>query len=654
MQVGGKVHSFSGKLYVVLPFIVVSAVHAVDGAPELPKYPIANTGVPAVQNQPVMIPGFKEVEMERLRLLEENGKAEQEEADFQKQIATLQKKLADASAFAVLPKSMPSDYRAFLSASGSDIARSQEYYASLKKLLNLLVPDSPYRARTVDDSSNPMDGADSLLKLSEYPDDDDVCRSIRGHIAALTGGRIDDNRRQAQLANEIASLNAERKRLEWNLMMTQKPNPLTGDTATEDERDYIRQQISKVKSDIAEREDERNSLSQRVTAETRKLQFQQFIVELAVQQRYIHALIACGFYRNSFKGADLAISDKAYPARKRSETEATPNVGTPAELPSISTITGMEAFLLNRIKDSVKDREAVDNMIRENQIGAAESLIRKMLLTAKYQPELQTIPYADRQRILAGGESLKRISDAINARDYEAINKFVSEMEAKGADTGLEDLRAFAAEHPRKAMHWARQAELALKMGETRTAVSLMEFAVRRAPLDKSVSEKIESIQADAARNKRLFDEFERIVESNDYRAAAERLPEFASFMGKDTPNPELQKKFEALVEQEKSLRRVLEISDSLEQKKASPQAWMELERLTGAGAADPRVAERKARLAGQCPTFVKAYSNAVANEKNGYPNKALAWYLKALSETPGDETLAVKIRSIGTPLVEN
>lgn len=600
--------------------------------------------------------------MERLRLAEEMTKAERDEIDFQKQVATLQKKLAESSATAVLGESIPSDYRSFLSANAGEIERSEAYFNELKSLLNELVPDSPYRARSTADNTNARATAEKLKRLTAYPEDNDISRSIAGHIAALSGGRVDDQRRQLELKRELNDLQTERKRLEWNLKMAYQVNSLTGKSGTEDERNFLRQQIEEVKKEISRLEDEKNSLSHRVTAEVRKLQFQQFIVELAVQQRYIHALIASGFYRYSFKGADLSLSKDAYPAvrgdsssgaGKQPGTPASP-VGAPAEVPVISTISGMEAFLLNRIRDAVKDRESIDNMLREDQIAAAESLVRKMVLTAKYQPELQTIPYASRQKILKGGQAIRRLADAINARDYAEIQRLVAELESSGTDTGLADLKVFASEHPRKAMHWARQAELAMKARNTKAMNSLMEAAVRRAPLDPDVAKKIESIQENALGDQDLLAELKRLIASRDHRAAFDRMNEFAALAQGENTDPKLRADYEALLELEKNLRTSLEQSDSLERRGAHPEAWVELETLPAEIAADPRALERKNRLAGQCPSFVKAHTQATTHEQANRPAQALAWYLNALSESPGNEILTAKIQSLGGPLLNN
>jgi hypothetical protein len=621
-------------------------------------------GQPSVINQPVMVNSFENVEMERLRLAEEVAKMERDDLEFREQVMKLQKKLASASIVGLTPESLPSEYRSFISANAGEIKKSEAYYALLKSVLNDLTPESPYRSRTVEDTTRPATASEKLLKLSEYSEDDDLSRSIRGHIASLSGGRVDDQRRMLEIRRELAMHTTERKRLEWNLKMTYNVNPLTGrQSGTDDERAFLRQQIEEVKGQINTLENEKKSLSHLVTAEVRKLQFQQFIIELAAQQRYIHALIASGFYRNSFKGGDLAISQEAYPTGRSSKPSAPAEPGAnsplpaspaaPAEVPFISTITGLEAFLLNRIRDAIKDREAIENMMREKQVSAAESVLRKMLLTAKYQPELQTIPYSERQRIQQFGQNVRQLSDALNARDYPEMVRLAAEIKKSSSDSGMADLKVFAAEHPRKAMHWARQAEVALKAGERKMGTSLMEAAIRRAPLDSAVAQKIEALQDKAGTNTDLLDDLKKVVAAGDYKSAFDRMNEFAPLAANGTA-PDLKASYETLVEREKSLRATLEKGDALERRGAYPDAWMVLNEVHPAAAGDARISERKSRISGKCPRFIGAYTNADEQEKAGKPAIALAWYLSALSDAPSSEELTKKVNTLGKQLLKD
>ena len=610
-------------------------------------------------NQPVVVNTFENVEMERLRLAEEAAKLTDEEKDFREQTVKLQLKLTETSIAGITPASLPSDYRTFISANEGDIKKSDAYYALMKSVLNDLTPESPYRTRSSGDTSNPERASQKLLELSGYAEDDDLCRTIRGHLSSLTGGRVDDRQRTIAIGKELDTLDKERKRLEWNLKMTYDVNPLTGkQRGTEDERRFIEEQLEEVKGRITALENEKKSLSHLVTAEVRKLQFQHLIVDLAAQQRYIHSLIASGFYRNSFKGGDLALSQQAYPAGSsegsQKAADSTPPEGTGAtpKIPYISTITGLEAFLLNRIRDAAKDRQAIDNMLRENQISAAESTLRKMVLTAKYQPELQTIPYSDRQRIQQFGQNIKKISDAVNSKDYSKIAELAEEIEKTSNDAGTSDLKAFAAEHPRKALHWAQQARLAMKVGDKKSSNTLMEAAIRRDPLNPKLERKIDDIQESALEDTESLEALKIIVKAQDHKAAFDRMGEFAALLGKGS-NSELKVSYESLVEREKNLRASLEKCDAFERRSAYPEVWIALSDIDPASVADSRVTDRKAKVSGKCPRFISDYTSALEQERKGKLGQALAMYLSALDASPSNEILVGKVTELGKQILK-
>ena len=623
--------------------------------------PNGAAGGGSIMNQPVVVNTFENVEMERLRLADETAKLTDEERDFREQTAKLQLKLTETSIAGMTPASLPSDYRTFMSANAGDIQKSLAYYNLMKSVLNDLTPESPYRTRSSTDTSNPERASQKLLELSGYAEDDDLSRTIRGHLSSLTGGRVDDKQRVSQINREIVNLAAERKTKEWNLKMSYNVNSLTGkQSGTDDERRFLQDQIEDLKGRIAALENEKKSLSHLVTAEVRKLQFQQLIVELAVQQRYIHALIASGFYRNSFKGGDLALSKEAYPSGSSESKKgggdadkgSNGNNAAAPTMPYISTITGLEAFLLNRIRDAGKDRQAIDNMLREKQISAAESTLRKMVLTAKYQPELQTIPYSDRQRIQQFGQNIKNISYAVNSKDYPKIAELAAEIEKSSTDAGTSDLKTFAAEHPRKALHWAQQARLAMKVGDKKNSNVLMEAAIRRDPLNPKLERKIDDIQESVLDDTESLEALKIIVKAQDHKSAFDRMGEFAALLEKGS-NSELKDRYETLVEREKNLRASLEKCDAFERRSAYPEVWIALSEIDPASTADSRVADRKAKVSGKCPRFISDYTSALELERKGKRGPALAMYLSALDASPSNEILVGKVTELGKQILK-
>jgi len=606
------------------------------------------SGQPGVINQPVIVSSFEDVEMERLRISEEVGKMERNELAFREQVLMLQKKIASASIVAATPESLPTDYRSFISSNAGNIEQSDRYYTLLKATLNDLIPTSPYEVPGANTISDPNRALAKLVKLSEFAEDEDISRTIRAQIAAIRGGAYNDTNRTRQIDKELGDIAKEKKRQEYNYKFTSGVSPLTGrPNGSVADRALILDKVKTLKERENKLREEKNGLSRAVTKTARKLQFQQLIVELAFQQRYIHSLIACGFYR--FFSPDMALSKDAYPSR---ESKPAPSQGTSSnpnaasgtnsassppgsEIPLLSTVIGLEAFLQNRIRDAVKDREAMENMLKSNQISGAESLLRKMVLTAKYQPELNTIPYEERQRVHQFGQDMKKLSDALNSRNYVEMKKLAEGIKGKNTDVGMADIEAFATEHPKKALFWVRQAEVALKVGDRKSMQSLMSAAVERAPLDPEVDREIKELQDAVIEDRKLGDELEQIVKAKDYRQAFDRMNEFAPLADSST-DKQLKADFEDLIEKEKTIRTTLEKSDAFAERSNYSGAWVVLSEVDSGVEEDSRLANRKSQIAGKNPRFISAYSKGVEHEKSGETALALAWYLSALSEAPG------------------
>jgi len=155
--------------------------------PVAPVLPSTFTGP-----QTVAMNSFESVEMEKLRIAKEVGKLAKDDADFEEAVIKLQKKLAEASLFSILPPSVPSELRTFLNAGASEVERAKTYYTQLSSVLNQLSPESPYNSGTTLDTVNPRKAADILRKLAAYEEDEGLSQTILNQWGAKEGGARDD------------------------------------------------------------------------------------------------------------------------------------------------------------------------------------------------------------------------------------------------------------------------------------------------------------------------------------------------------------------------------------------------------------------------------------------------------------------------------
>lgn len=611
----------------------------------------------------VVVNSFESVEMEKLRIAKEAAKLNQEEAEFKEGLVKLQKKIIDASAAAATPANLPSDYSSFINAPSKDVNRSAYYYNQLKMALNELTPASPYLARTSGDTVNPVQAGEILKQMGEFEEDEGISRTILNQWSAKEGSVRDDAARMAQINNSIAILEKERDRLQWNYNIGTKINPLTGEPHnTDKEQSSLLEQTERVKDQIAELVKEKGSFKNFVNTPLRKLEFQQFIVQLAAQQRYIHALIACGFYRNVFPGGDMSLSEKAYsggssggntpgssgaPSAPPQSAPTSSGATASQSLPVISTITGMESFLLNRIRDAKTDRESVENMLKTKKLSSAESLLRKMVSTAKYQPELQTIPYQERQLIQEYTKTIRQLSESINSKDWPEVEKLSDKLEQETSDVGVQNLKAFAKENRQKSLLWTKMAEVAMRVGDLPGAEALLDAARKRAPTDSQVSESISNTQDKTLTDQKLKEQLDQILKIDDYAQAFNRMGEFAPLIA-SVNDAKKKAEYEALVQKEKTIKAALEKSSSLQAMNAAADAWMELEFLPTPLNKDQRVLEKKSVLATDAGPFISTYTKGKKYEDSEKPMLAIAWYLQALTNAPSITILKDKIKILG------
>lgn len=635
---------------------------------------------PGVMNQPVVVSSFEGVEMRRLEMAENAEKAIQEDREFQAKLVLLQKKLLGLSQNIAAPENLSTEYRTFISTSAGDVDEQKKYYELLKAALNDLTPVSPYRPNANAQLVNQTAAAEKLVQLAKFETDEGISNTLLSQIEAVRGGVTQDAARVGMINKRLAKLKTDLNREQWNDSQASQPNGLTGrPSATPTEQAAIKLRIAEIQKEQATLEAERGTLSHTVTKVQRQLQFQQYIVQLAMQRRYIHSLMACGFYRYTFAGADLAISKAAFPnpqnvggGAQESPGESSGQPGFPSaggsspvpasnpipvqagnpavNFPVVDTITSMETVLLNRIRDAIKDRDALDNMLKVNQMAAAAGQLERMVITGKYQPELNTLAFEERQRIFSSYQDLRELSDMLTSKNYQEIDRLAKKIEQSSQDARMGDVKSFAAEQPKRALFWLDQAELALQAGDVKSMQKMKEVAMNRAPFDPEVEKRLKDLQSSVISSSKVSDELERIIKDEDYQAAARDPNKYVVAAASD---PALRAGLEKLLERDKSVQKVIEKCDVFEQRSSYADAWICLSEVEPAVANDPRLTSRMTRTALKCSKFVDAYDKAIKHEKNGESSLALAWYLTALAEAPTAGDLVKRINTLGEQVLK-
>lgn len=635
--------SFRGPFLVI--FFCISAVRG-QVAETVEKVPPPSVNQPVVVNP--TINSSEKVEMEKLRMAREM--AAQAEAERRRRQSGLGVSTNPASFLIRYP-----EYQTFLAMSETGVSRSAAYQELLTSALNDLSAESPYLARGAAFSVNPQRAARTLREASRYAEDGGLSQTIINHVRKISESRLtrrNDSAQRVRLEDQVSAA-------QWNIKMSREIHPMTKKPIVSDvEVKKYEERIAELRKEIAEidsREGARNI--------SEKVQFQAFILQLFAQRRYLHALIATGFYTNSFGDGDIAIdstvhdgADKQYQSAEKSrrsffvagrDSQEGPGADAIMQLPN--TITGMESFLRNMVYDSQRKREALDNMLRERQLTGAEKILVEMVATAKYQPELQTLPYRERQRIQEFARLKDRLYATIQSKAHSRAASLATEIEGMAVDYETGESAAFAEEEKQRALSLITAAEVAAAAADPATMQSLLLAAREMSPHDAEVQTRIDSMQKGLIDKKQLADQLQQLVKDGNYRAAYERREEFLSLPGGDAG---LKKQFENLLDQETKVLAAVARSREFERLNLAPEAWLAADEVPNDIAGDARLIERKADLSLRCPDFVTAVKKARDFETSRKAPLALAWYLTAQSQAATNQNLKEKVEILGAGLL--
>lgn len=198
-------------------------------------------------------------------------------------------------------------FEKFLSAPAETSAAAQTYRERITKIMELISP-----GRTTRQS---QDEAYNLLpKASEFESDANICNTIHDAVYAAANVRTE----VARLIKENMDLERQRKTAEWNHLQASRDTSLSvGPVSRTEMANYnetmkqereARMEPTKRELDSVTQTIERNKVRIATAEAAAKFQLQSLILQLFVQRRYQHVIIANRFYRSLFDDGDQSIA----------------------------------------------------------------------------------------------------------------------------------------------------------------------------------------------------------------------------------------------------------------------------------------------------------------------------------------------------------
>jgi hypothetical protein len=507
-----------------------------------------------------------------------------------------------------------------------------EMEAAHRKILNeiiVLLDPSNLKAQTLTDAYR------LLARAAGFPGDTRLCDTLSNAIYGVWQAR----RNQSQLAQANQILEEESARTRRNLASRAYAG---SDTLTGKAADAIvqagRSESLLENSTRAKANEAKSALSELQS----KIQYQGLLVQFFLQRRFHHVVIGTRFYRALFSDGDAKLN--------LPETTQSPlNRGTGMP-PTVATL---ESLANEAMRDVQTNVQAFHKLYDLGELRSASERLREALLVGEFMPELRTLPFDRKRRVLRFYQTAAQFQSALEARDYSAalellngpngLQQTASDFDATKARAIIETARNAAR------LHLSRARNAAISGNKTAFEEAIKEAAAiwPNNPELQEVASK--SFQMGDAQAQALL-ELEQLLAQKNFRRIAEDAGRFLAATQNAPADKQAQLK--AVLNDVKSLEAALLGAREMDRQGNPAGAWETVDTVAERFPDDLPAQQARALYTTKAAEFVRTIRNAQDHEKRAQTATALAWYLKALKLYPKSERAEEAARKLQAELI--
>ena len=523
------------------------------------------------------------------------------------------------------------------------ITDNRLFQARFEKFLNApeeaTEEDKAYRAllRTISEKLAPakatpqsLDEAFRLLsQASRYPIDAQLCEGIANAVYSTWRAL----KQSEHLARANTSLEEERRRHEWNLRIASDTTKLTAPPPSRDaeyKREWLKSQQNRRETDMAPHATrlaetlltiKANQAKKEITELQAKIEFQALILQLFLQRRFEHVLIACRFYRNIF-------TDGSTTMNVGSETKDffMKTTGSP---PTVSTF---ETLASEAIRDVHEGIEAYYFLLGKNELQSATRRLSEAFAIGEYLSETRTIPREKKRMALKFVQKTNQLISALDVKDYGLAEKLVKELETEAVDfDASKPLAAIETARTVSAMHLSKARNAAVS-GDRVTLEAELKAATEIWPRNPALADIGGRIFDSADVQQKALQDFDQLLSQRNYRQIYEdRL----RFIAATALYPDRQEALKKVLEDMQTIEGALIRATEIARHGDPAAAWETIEVVFQKFPDDNKLNQARANLTTQAADFVRTLRTAQELEEKGQLGAALAWYLKAQRLSP-------------------
>ncbi len=533
---------------------------------------------------------------------------------------------------------MRSRFETYLTTPEANGPEDQAYRDLMAQIMELLAPT---HKATDPVTKAQIRGPEVMKAFAMLPEagaariDGGLCNAVANAIWDVWTSQKRVNERK--LAN--TAMMERRKQLEWNAEMGLSSTPLSkSGPASKNGSQQTNAQAQQTNSatvgrtsgyikGIAEIEarTKLNETAMGLSEITSKIQFQALIIQMFMQRRFEHAVIACRFYPNLFRdGESILQLDKDSDVQKLLSS----SFGVP---PTVSMIDGLSLEAIRSVDESLVSFE---NLVVRRDVDSASNRLLEAFAIGEYLPRVRRLPMSEKTKVLDFVRKKNKLLSFLEMKDYSSAEIVVTELRSSSDD--FEYAKPLAAIQTAKTMSnlHVNNANAAMGNKDAVTVEKEMKAAAEIWPTNPRVTQLSEHMMQSTDMKSQALMEFDRLLSQRNYRQIFENQAPFIAAVADDlTRKQQLEKVLKDMGRLELILGGAKEMAAS-----SAPAAWEKVEKESKIYPDDPMLSKLRADLGVKASEFVTAIENARQQEEKQQVGSALAWYLKAKSMHPLSE----------------
>ncbi len=385
-----------------------------------------------------------------------------------------------------------------------------------------------------------------------------------------------------------------------------------------------------------------NSLKGDLTELQAKVEFQSLLVQLFMQRRFHHVVIGTRFYRALFSDGDSKLS-----LPESSQNPFNKGTGLP---PTIATL---ESFANEALREVQTGVQAFHKLLGLGELRSASERLRDALLVGEFMPEIRTLPFERKRRVLSFVQKTNQLLSAIEVKDYtqaaalldgpNGLRQIAPDFDATKPAALIETSRNAARLHLAK----ARNAAIS---GDKAGFEAALKEAAEIWPNNPELSEVAGKAFAQGDQMAQALIELDQLIAQKNLRRIAEEAGRFLA--ATQNAPAEKQAQLKQILTDFKAVEAALMTAQEMDRQGNPQGAWESVEKTAFKFPDDLQLNQARALYTTKAADFVRSVQNAQDHEKRTELATSLAWFLKAQRLYPKSDLAEDAVRRLKVKLL--